>query len=349
MLVFMTDGLPTVGETNIDKIIANLKQAKSADIRMFPFGFGYDVNTTLLDRLGSENAGVSDYIQPKEDLEVKVSNFFARVSAPVLSDIELDWGGVDTDLIYPRRLTDIFKGGQIALIGRYKNSSDLSNIVLSLKGKSGKEMRNYTFPDLDFPLRSEQNDFLPRLWASRRVGWLIEQIRANGETKEVRDEIVDLGTRYGIVTPYTSYLATDGSYRQLEDASVRGRSVVNTPAAKAMRDQNGALAVQQSVQQNAMQSNVSVYADKKKDAENQVLVQNSVSSQFVGNKNFQNQNSVWTDAEYSDTQKLPEVNVKFGSDEYFALVNRERALAQYLALGRQVVVVWKNKVYRVTE
>ena len=348
MIVFMTDGLPTVGESNIDKIISNLKQAKAADIRIFPFGFGYDVNTTLLDRLGSENAGVSDYIQPKEDLEVKVSNFFARVSSPVLSDLELDWGGVDTDLTYPRRLTDVFKGGQIALIGRYKNNSDLNNIILTLRGKNGKETRSYNFSDLDFPLRSEQNDFLPRLWASRRVGWLIEQIRSNGDTKELRDEITELGTRYGIVTPYTSYLATDGTYRQMAEAD-RATGVINAPAAKAMRDQNGAFAVQQSVQQNAMQANVSVYADKKKDAEKQVLVQNSVSSQFVANKNFQNQNNVWVDAEYSDARKLPEVNVKFGSDEYFALINNERGLAQYLALGQQVVVVWRNKVYRITQ
>jgi hypothetical protein len=116
-----------------------------------------------------------------------------------------------------------------------------------------------------------------------------------------------------------------------------------------MRDQNGALAVQQSVQQNAMQSNVSVYADKKEDSEKQVLVQNSVSSQFVGNKNFQNQNNTWVDTEFSESRKLPEVNIKFGSDEFFQLVDRERGLAQYLALGQQVVVVWKNKVYRITQ
>lgn len=246
-------------------------------------------------------------------------------------------------------MTDIFKGGQVALIGRYKNSSDLKNIVLTLRGKSGKETKNYNFSDLDFPLRSEQNDFLPRLWASRRVGWLIEQIRANGETKELRDEVTELGTRYGIVTPYTSYLATDGSYRQFEGADDRARAVMSAPAAKAMRAKNGALAVQQSVQQNTMQSNMSVYAGKKEDAEKQVLVQNSASSQFVGNKNFQNQNNVWVDADYSDTRKLPEVNIKFGSDEYFALVGREPSLAQYLALGQQVVVVWKNKVYRITQ
>ncbi|HYJ90839.1 MAG TPA: VIT and VWA domain-containing protein, partial [Pyrinomonadaceae bacterium] len=127
MLVFMTDGLPTVGESNIEKIISNVKVARKADVRVFPFGFGYDVNTTLLDRLGSENSGISDYVQPKEDLELKVSNFFSRVSSPVLSDLEIVWGGVETDIMYPRQLSDLFHGGQVAIIGRYKNDSDLRN------------------------------------------------------------------------------------------------------------------------------------------------------------------------------------------------------------------------------
>jgi len=345
MLVFMTDGLPTVGETNIEKIISNLRQTKLPDIRIFPFGFGYDVNTALLDRIGSENSGVSDYIQPKEDLEIKVSNFFSRVSSPVLSDLDIDFGGADVDLMYPRKLTDIFRGGQLALIGRYKNQSDLKNVVITLKGRNGKESRNFAFGDLAFPLRTEENAFLPRLWASRRVGWLIEQIRSNGETAELREEVTDLGTRYGIVTPYTSFLATDGSFRQLRDEE-RSRM---SPPAKALSAQSGAGAVQQSVQQNAMQSNISVYADKKKDAEQQVLVQNSVVSQYVNAKNFQNQNNTWIDAEYSGKTRLPETTVKFASDEYFELINRNRELAQYFSLGRQVTVVWNNRVYKVIE
>src|SRR5687768_2596254 len=180
MLVFMTDGLPTVGETNIDKINANLQKAKTTEVRIFPFGFGYDVNTALLDKIGSENGGVSDYVQPKEDLEVKVSNFFARVSSPVLSDLELEMGGVEVDYMYPRKLTDLFKGMQLTIIGRYKNSSDLNNATVMLRGKSGRESRSFSYTNLDFPLRANDNDFLPRLWASRRVGWLIEQIRLNG-------------------------------------------------------------------------------------------------------------------------------------------------------------------------
>lgn len=352
MLVFMTDGLPTVGETNIEKINSNLQKAKAADVRIFPFGFGYDVNTSLLDKLGSENSGISEYVQPKEDLEIKVSNFFARVSSPVLSDLELDLGDVQADLMYPRKLTDLFKGMQLAVIGRYKNASDLKNITVMLRGKSGRENRSFSYSNLDFPVREDDNDFLPRLWASRRVGWIIEQIRLNGETKELKDEIVDLGTRYGIVTPYTSYLATDGSFANTAPTDSRQLGLLSERAAKKMAPQSGAGAVRQSVQQNAMQSNVTVTAGpprpESKD-EDEVLIRNSSQNQFVANKNFIQQSNVWVDAEFRPELKQTEVNLKFASEEYFAVLAREKELAQYFSLGEEVVVVWKNKIYRVTK
>ena len=178
LLVFMTDGLPTVGEQNVEKIINNAKEIKVDGLRLFTFGVGYDVNTRLLDKLAAENSGAADYIEPKEDLEVKVSNFFTKVNSPVLTDLELDFGGVITDLLYPRKLTDIFKGTQLTLIGRYKNVADIENISLRLKGKAGKETRTFEYKNLDFPFRTEANNFLPRLWATRRVGWLVEQIRS---------------------------------------------------------------------------------------------------------------------------------------------------------------------------
>ena len=351
MLVFMTDGLPTIGEQNIEKINANVQKAKTGiDVRIFPFGFGYNVNTALLDKLGSENSGISDYIQPKEDLELKVSNFFARVSSPVLADLALDFGGVDVEYMYPRKLTDLFKGMQLAVIGRYKNNTDLRDVTLRLSGKAGIEGRNFAYPNLDFPIREEKNDFLPRLWASRRVGWLIEQIRVNGETKELREEIVDLGTRYGIVTPYTSYLATDGSLANVAPTDSRGLLRLQTGASASVAVQAGADAVRQSVQQNVMKSNVSVAAPKRKDApaEEQILIANTTQNQFVANKNFINQGNVWVDAEFKPDLKQTEVNLKFASDEYFAVLSREKELAQWFALGEEVVVVWKGKVYRVT-
>ena len=348
MLVFMTDGLPTVGETNVDKILSNLKNAKKLDIRIFPFGFGYDVNTTLLDKIGSENSGISDYVQPKEDLEIKVSNFFQRVSSPVLSDLGLDLGPVQTEFMYPRKLTDLFRGGQVTIIGRYKNSSDLKNITLRLTGKAGKEIRTFEYKDLNFPSRSDENSFLPRLWASRRVGWLLEQIRSNGDNKEIRDEVVELGTRYGLVTPYTSYLATDGSLANISrDAPMAGR--MQEEAKKKVAATSGADAVSFSTQQNSMQANARAVASEDKDDRSQVIIRNTNVNQFVANKNFINQNGVWVDSELNENSRLSEVSIKFASDEYFRLVETEPGLAPYLSLGEQVVIVWKGKVYRITK
>ncbi len=348
MLVFMTDGLPTVGETNTERIISNLKSQKSVDVRIFPFGFGYDVNTTLLDRIGAENSGISDYIQPKEDLEIKVSNFFQRVSSPVLADLELDFGPLLTESTYPRKLTDLFRGMQMTIIGRYKNTNDLKNTTLRLTGKSGRESRSFTYNSLDFPIHSDENNFLPRLWATRRVGWLLEQIRSNGETKEVRNEVVELGTRYGLVTPYTSYLATDGSMANIRRDAPMAADMARSGAKKAA-EQSGTGAVRMSIQQNSMQMNTQAVASEEKDDKEQILIRNTTLNQFVANKNFVNQNGVWVDSEFSESSKLPEVTIKFASDDFFTLISKEKSIGQYLSLGKQIVIVWKGTVYRITK
>lgn len=265
----------------------------------------------------------------------------------MLADLELDLRGVETEFMYPRKLTDLFRGMQMVLIGRYTNSNDLQNSTIVLRGMTGERSRSFTFSDLDFPLRSEENTFLPRLWASRRVGWLIEQIRLNGETKELKDEVVDLGTRFGIVTPYTSYLATDGTLANAPRDSNQFSALQRAAPAK-MRAESGAGAVRQSVQQNTMQANVSVTADGAANEEDRILIANTNTNQFLGSKNFFNQGNVWTDSEYNSDNKMPEVRLRFASDEYFAVLSKEKELAQYFSLGEEVVVVWKGKVYRVT-
>ncbi|MGD9564264.1 MAG: VIT domain-containing protein [Pyrinomonadaceae bacterium] len=345
LMVFMTDGLPTVGENNADRIIKNASEIKVAGLRLFTFGVGYDVNTRLLDMLAAENSGVADYIEPKEDIEIKVSNFFAKVNSPVLTDIDLGLGGLQTDLVYPRRAGDLFKGTQLTMIGRYKNAEDVNDLVIHLKGRAGGEARSFAFNGLDFPLRAEANDFLPRLWATRRVGWLVEQIRANGENKELRDEIVDLGTRYGIVTPYTSYLATDGSERaQFVDNFWRRRDS-NAPSAKAAPGLfaiDGASAVAMSKKARELKDSVSVGEfDEKADQAGVV--------RRMGSKTFYLSNGVWTDSEFKEPSELAEAKFIFGSDPYFDLISKDPSLARFLSLGEEVVVVWKGKVYRVTK
>lgn len=354
LLVFMTDGLPTVGETNVNKIIENAKKVKVDGLRLFSFGVGYDVNTVLLDKIAEDNSGTSDYVEPKEDLEVKVSNFFSKVSSPVLTNLELNFGDVRTDLVYPRKTPDLFRGTQLTLLGRYTNESDLRNITLRLTGKTEKETRTFNYEKLAFPLRAEENNFLPRLWATRRVGWLMEQIRTNGDNKELRDEIVDLGTRFGIVTPYTSYLATDGSEMRPQPNvgggfSTRNRADIGgarrpvpqaTPPSKIAA--SGESAVYASKDEKAKR-----YADKITADDDEILKLNNVKK--IGVKTFYEENGIWIDGEFKEENKLTEIKLKFASDEFFELITKEKELAQYFSVGEKVVVVWKGKVYRVTE
>ena len=354
MLVFITDGLPTVDETNVSKIIDNVRKATRPGVRLFTFGVGYDVNTALLDKLAAENGGVADYVEPKEDLEVKVSNFFSKVNYPVLTDLKLDLGGAQTDLIYPRGIPDVFRGSQVTLIGRYSNESDLNAVKLKLSGKSGGAVRSYTYDNLSFPLRTDANEYLPRLWATRRVGWLMEQVRSNGEQKELRDEIIDLGTRYGIVTPYTSYLALeegDVSRRTnlmvLQPGTARpsggfGRLNAPTsapaPSTSSVQVVTGAEAIQQSkAARDQQESLMLVDKDTRTDAVKR-----------AAGKTFYLIEGVWTDSEYKAESGLPETVLVFGSDEYFALLNQHPKLGSYFALGERVVVVLEGRVYRVT-
>jgi Ca-activated chloride channel family protein len=346
ILVFVTDGLPTVGVTNIQRIEENAKQARIPGLRLFTFGVGYDVNTALLDKLAAENGGVADYIEPKEDLEVKVSNFFAKINFPVLTDLKIDLGGLETDLIYPRGLPDLFKGTQLALIGRYKNRIDMDYLRLTLTGTSSGKPRTVYFNNLRFPLRDERNDFLPRLWATRRVGWLMEQVRSNGENNELRDEIVDLGTRYGIVTPYTSYLALESpakdgiSYQAPITRGKSPRRVMDLPAAAPtpadVTAVTGAGAVQQSKRAREQKEAVRVNEDSL-----------SASVQTAGGKTFYFRDGVWTDAEFKADARLPETVVTFGSEEYFGLLKQKPALSQFFSLGERLVVVLDGRVYRV--
>jgi Ca-activated chloride channel family protein len=376
MVVFMTDGLPTVGETNIASILNNVHDANTRSVnarnahanlphsssnnmrggvRLFTFGVGYDVNTQLLDKLAAENGGAADYVEPKEDLEVKVSSFFAKVTHPVLTDLQLDMGGVETDFMYPRTLPDIFRGTQLTLIGRYRNPRELRNVNISLIGESNGKQRSFTYTNERFPLTEDGNDFLPRLWATRRVGWLMEQIRASGEQRELRDEIVDLGTRYGIITPYTSYLALESANSaQLDDDSIRNsplplngrsmarksRSAVASPTAPMISGNvtatTGADAIQLSKSVREQQEVVRV------DAPSSAAV-----ARNVRGKTFYLRNDVWTDAEFKADARLPEVSLTFGSDDYFKLLKDEPRLAEFFALGERVIVVFNSRVYRV--
>jgi uncharacterized protein YegL len=363
MVVFLTDGLPTVGPTNLQEIVRNAAAANRAGVRLFTFGVGYDVNTNLLDKLAADNRGVSDYIEPQEDLEVKVSNFFARVNYPVLSDLKLDFGGVEADLIYPRTLGDLFKNSQLVIIGRYKN--DVKAATIRLTGKVGSREQTFTFAGQHFPAERSDNSFLARLWATRRVGYLLEQIRLNGENRELKDEIIQLGTRYGIVTPYTSFLVTEDMKdigrrdHQWDDTvgprrSAERRRDVDAMASNVPPPPASGQGVGGGVGSGAVRTGESAVAysqaEKKMKESDKVESPDDylMSLRAVADKTFKLKDDEWVDTEFKDDSQLPQVKLQFGSDEFFNLIAKEPKLAEYFALGKRVTVVYKGKVYRVT-
>jgi len=209
MVLFLTDGYPTVGETDTDKLVTliadeNEKKDRAAH-RLFTFGVGDEINAQLLDRLTRDNGGAAEYVRPKEDIELKVSSFYAKVSRPVLTDIGMKVDGVDTYDVYPTKLGDLFYGTELRVLGRYEGEGDAK---LVLTGETAKGDERFTY-NVYLPRREEAYGFIPRLWAIRKVGYLLDEIRLKGENRELKDEIVELALTYGIVTPYTSFLVNE--------------------------------------------------------------------------------------------------------------------------------------------
>ncbi|MBX9581907.1 MAG: VIT and VWA domain-containing protein [Gemmataceae bacterium] len=206
-VIFFTDGQPTVDETNPDKIVKNVGAKNSANTRIFSFGVGDDVNAAMLDQLADATRGVSTYVRPAEDIGEKAAGLYAKISHPVMTDVRLTTGdNVRLSEVYPQRLPDLFFGSQLVVIGRYSGSG---HAAVKLSGLVGGERKEFVY-EVSFPAKTEAEtggkDFVEPLWARRKVGYLLDQIRANGEQKELVGEVVALAKRYGIATPYTSYL-----------------------------------------------------------------------------------------------------------------------------------------------
>ncbi|HEM48847.1 MAG TPA: VWA domain-containing protein, partial [Caldithrix sp.] len=221
-IVFLTDGLPTEGEQDINSILANIKNAGNDFIRIFSFGVGYDVNTFLLDKISSDSHGSANYVKPGENIEREISTLFAKISSPVLTDPQIDFANANVYDVYPQKLPDIFQGQSVIVVGRYRNPG---NTTIVLSGKQGNITRKFEY-NMEFKRRDSDNDFVDNIWANRKVSHLLTQIRFNGENKELVESVKALGEEYGIVTPYTSYLVTE----QQEELAAVEREVLNLQA-----------------------------------------------------------------------------------------------------------------------
>jgi Ca-activated chloride channel family protein len=368
VVIFLTDGLPTVGSRNADEIVAGVKKAGGA--RIFSFGIGSDVNTQLLDQIAENTRAFSQYVLASEDLEVKVSSFYTRIKEPALTNLHLEFsGGVRTSKMYPAELPDLFKGDQLVLAGRYTGSGE---VEAKLTGMAAGREQTFTYK-VRFDDRNPANDFVPRLWATRRVGFLLDEIRLHGETNELRDEATELARKYGIVTPYTAYLIVeDEERRNVPTAArslqgMRADTAARDSAAKAWAgfkdkkdgDEGVANARSQNLFKYAEQAGASIASGSSESsrgfvaaapaarAESERITQYTQQSKFVNGRNFFQNGKQWVDTSAQNVTKRQ--HVQFNSDDYFNLLKKHPEAAPWMALGQNVLLALDDTVYEITD
>ena len=361
-VVFLTDGKPTIGEMNDEKLVKKILIANKNKSRIFTFGIGNEINTHLLDKLTNETKAWRTYVSDDEDIEIKVSNFYDKIQSPVLSDLKLDFGNnIKVYQTYPKKLPDLFNGSNLLVFGRYKGNQTAK---ITLSGLLNGQQKEYSLKE-NFKSDNDRYNFIPTLWASRRIGYLLDIIRLNGENKELIDEVTALAREHGIITPYTSYLIMED-----EEIRVRGNRLVDglqtlpsSPELKKkneadyfrMNDKSGSGSVKVSEEFQSLNS-ASNYKQTQQGNERLSYIDskgvNQNLSQQVKNvlgRAVYQQDKFWVDSELQKRETKNVKRIQFGTDEYFKLLNKEPETAQFLALGQNVKFFYNNVFYEVYE
>lgn len=330
LIVFMTDGLPSVGERSPERLAERAGSRRGA-ARVFTVGVGHDVNTYLLDRLAAEGHGSASYVAPEANVETAMSTLLGKMRFPALVNLRVASAPVRLEQQSPGALPDLFYGEELVVLGRYEGTG---SGPLVIEGERNGRRERFS-ADVRFPASEAGNDFVPRLWASRRVGDLTRQIRLEGAIPDLIAEVRDLGLRYGILTEYTSYLvqepmvvAAGGLRRELAapPAAQSGRAAFDAASRSAALSGAGNLAA-------AKASEVMLAPDE------------STGVRRAGGRLFTLQRGVWTDAAQVDSLHVTTV-VPF-SPAYFALVRALPELVPCLGLGDAVLVAGRRASVRI--
>ena len=328
VVVFLTDGMATAGETNPERIADQAERGRGP-FRVFAFGIGYDVNTYLLDRLTERARGVTEYIRPGGDIEQAVASLASKVASPVLTDLALRADGVGLYDLQPRSLPDLFGGDELVVFGRYRGAGSEERVVTVTGRRNGREERFST--SARFGSEQPGANYIQQLWAARKVGALSSDIRLHGPNPEIVNELKRLALRYGILTEYTSYL--------VQEPNIVARPMpLRAPAPEA---QAGEDAVRRSEAARKLAGSVSLDAVV-------VTAQGDLAeartrgdeARRVGTRMFVLRDSVWTDIAHGDS--LGVIRVAAYSDAYFALLRALPELVQPATLEPAVVVAGRR-------
>jgi len=350
VVLFLTDGKPTIGASDVPTLLKTVRAAGLKNLRLFTFGVGYQVNTHLLDRLARENHGDSTYVTPGEKVDRRVVALHKKLSHPALTDVTLAFAGLHVEDVYPQKLPDLFYGSHLTVVGRYRGTGDKA---VTLTGTVDGKRRTFTYEGA-FAEKDTAADWLPRLWATRKIGYLLDEIRLHGDKKELRDEVVRLSKEFGIVTPYTSFLVLEDvkarprAQRGAGGRFMREHAEQMTPAAPAAREgllraKSGRSAVDAAVGLGRMRR-AEAPAESKDTAMGGDFARGI---RRVDGKTYYLLDGRWTVSTWDGRAET--VKVKYLSDEYFRLARRHRALARAFALGPRVIAEFQGRFYEVIE
>jgi Ca-activated chloride channel homolog len=328
VVVFLTDGMATVGETDPERI-ADQAEHSRGPFRVFAFGIGYDVNTYLLDRLTERARGVTEYIRPGGDIEQAVGSLAAKVASPVLTDLTVRADGVELYDLQPHSLPDLFSGDELVVFGRYRGAGRGELFVTVTGRRNGREERFSTAAR--FGSEPSGADYVQQLWAARKAGALSRDIRLHGPNPEIVSELKRLALRYGILTEYTSYL--------VQEPTLAARAI--PLQAPAPRDQAGVGAVQRSEAARKLASSSSLDAVVVTGAAGgSGTGETAARTRRIGGRVFVWRDGTWTDLAHGDSLRV--VRVAAFSDAYFALLRALPELVQAATLEPAVLVAGRR-------
>lgn len=366
MLVFITDGRPTIGETDEERLVSMIANANTSRTRIFTFGIGHDINTHLLDKITERTRAYRSYIAPEEDIEIKISDFYNKIQSPVLADLHLNVSGpVQISKFYPKDLPDLFRGSQLIVLGRYHGTGKAR---ITISGTAGGNREEFGIL-ADFGSDETKNNFIPPLWAARRIGFLLDQTRLHGENKELIEEIVLLARANGIVTPYTSYLILEDEQRRLRLGEIResdaplsqiaardrGLELKNKEEYGNLAKKSGAPSVQASRE---VQDLAGAYnADQSRPGEDRLKIRDGKGgqqnfSQLVRNaqgRAFYQVGKFWVDSRLQGRSPGQVERVPFASERYFRLLRETPEISDILSLGQNLRFILKNQTIEITE
>ncbi|MFN2572432.1 MAG: VIT domain-containing protein [Gemmatimonadales bacterium] len=339
VVVFLTDGQASTGETDPERIAERAEQGRGR-FRVFSFGIGDDVNTFLLDRLTERARGTTEYIRPGENIERAVSSLAAKVASPVLTDLVMSAGaGVELYDVQPGTLPDLFAGDEMVVLGRYRGARNREQSVAVRGRRNGHEEQfSTTFADVG----NDDARYIEQLWAARKAGTLSREIRLHGQTREVMEALKQLALRYGILTEYTSYLVQEPTVALRERAE---HDAFQAPAA-APADQAGAASVNRAAQEQSLRGSAQLGAiatgtvDATRLDEMRRARSGINPTERVGGRLFIMRDSTWTDLGHGDS--LPVVSIAPYSEAYFALLRALPDLREAAALEPAVLVAGRR-------